>query len=41
MSAPPDAGGGRDITIAFTPTQLVLMAIAAYVLLRFLRGLRE
>jgi len=30
----------RDITLAFTPTQLVLIAIGAFVLLRILRGLR-
>jgi hypothetical protein len=29
-----------DITLALTPTQLVFAAIGAYLLLRFLRGLR-
>ena len=30
----------RDITIAFTPGQLVLIALGVWLLFRFLRGLR-
>lgn len=42
MTAPmSEAIERRDITLAFTPTQLILLAIGAFVLLRFLRGFRR
>jgi hypothetical protein len=31
----------RDITLALTATQLVLLALGAVILLRFLRALRQ
>lgn len=35
-----DAIERRDVTLAFTPTQLILLAIGAFIALRILRGLR-
>ncbi|MGH2379914.1 MAG: hypothetical protein ACRDG7_01685 [Candidatus Limnocylindria bacterium] len=31
----------RDVTLAFTPSQLVLLVIGVFVLLRIIRGLRR
>ncbi|MGH2417527.1 MAG: hypothetical protein ACRDFY_04270 [Candidatus Limnocylindria bacterium] len=31
----------RDITLAFTPGQLVLLVVGVFVLLRIIRGLRR
>ena len=39
--SPAEAAERRDITLALTPTQLLLAALGAYILLRFLRGLRR
>ncbi|HEY6607992.1 MAG TPA: hypothetical protein VI277_02245 [Candidatus Limnocylindria bacterium] len=36
-----EAYDAHDVTIALTPTQLALLAIGAFLLLRFLRGLRR
>jgi hypothetical protein len=36
-----EAAEQRDITLALTPTQLLLVAIGAYLLLRILRSLRR
>jgi hypothetical protein len=36
-----DALEERDITLAFTPTQLILLAIGAIILLRTIRALRR
>jgi hypothetical protein len=30
----------RDVTLALTPAQLILLAIGAFLLVRFIRGLR-
>lgn len=35
-----EAADEGDITLALTPTQLVLVAIGLYIALRILRGLR-
>lgn len=35
-----DAADRHDITLALTPTQLLFVALAAYLLLRILRSLR-
>jgi hypothetical protein len=35
-----EAIADHDITLAFTPGQLLLIVIGLYLLLRFLRGLR-
>ncbi len=32
---------GRDVTLAFTPGQLVLIVIGVFILLRIIRGLRH
>ena len=31
----------RDITLALTPARLILLVVGVYVLIRFIRGLRE
>jgi hypothetical protein len=36
-----EAAEERDITLALTPTQLLLVAIGAFILLRILRSLRR
>ena len=36
-----DEPAGSDITVAFTPGQLLLIALAAFLLLRFLRRKRR
>jgi hypothetical protein len=36
-----EAAEQHDITLALTPTQLLLVAIGAFLLLRILRGLRR
>ncbi len=36
-----EAAERRDITLALTPAQLLLAALGAYILLRFLRSLRR
>ena len=35
-----EAVDDRDITLALTPGQLILLVIGVWVLLRFIRGLR-
>jgi len=35
-----EAVDGRDITLALTPGQTLLLLVGLYLLLRFLRGLR-
>jgi hypothetical protein len=36
-----EAAQRHDITLALTPTQLLLAALGAYLVLRFLRSLRR
>jgi hypothetical protein len=36
-----EAAERRDVTLALTPTQLLVVALGAYILLRFLRSLRR
>ena len=36
-----DAAERRDITLALTPTQLLLAALGAYIVLRLVRSLRR
>ena len=44
MTQPPEtleeAVEDRDVTLALTPGQLVLLLVGLYLLMRFLRGLR-
>ena len=37
----PEALERHDVTLALTPTQLLLLAVGLFVLLRILRGLRR
>lgn len=37
----PEALEDRDVTLAMTPGQLVLLLVALFVLLRIIRGLRR
>jgi len=36
-----DIPEGRDVTLALTPGQLLLLAIGVFVVLRIIRGLRD
>jgi len=41
MTDLPEAITKHDITLAFTPGQVVLLVIGAFVVLRIIRGLRH